>query len=220
MNAVQIPSPLPYLAEIPDPREYLKTEHEWEDLMLMSLMALGSGRTNILAIAQWIEDERKYLLNTLKIRNRYGERKLPAQATVYRFFWFLDAELEAMSAAMLAWGRDVLRAVGREETLAVAADGKHLRGTRRGWKGEEALVFLSALVQGLGLSLGGTAVTTTEAQAAEGLLMRLARMEELGVDWLITGDAGLTSKALAQKAVEQKGATSSRSRTTRKTSNT
>jgi hypothetical protein len=102
----------------------------------------------------------------------------------------------------------------------VAADGKHLRGTRRGWKGEEALVFLSALVQGLGLSLGGTAVTTTEAQAAEGLLMRLARMEELGVDWLITGDAGLTSKALAQKAVEQKGATSSRSRTTRKTSNT
>ncbi len=51
MNAVQIPSPLPYLAEIPDPREYLKTVHKWEDLMLMSLMALGSGRTNILAIA-------------------------------------------------------------------------------------------------------------------------------------------------------------------------
>jgi hypothetical protein len=139
----------------------------------------------------------------LKIRNRYGERKLPAQATVYRFFWFLDAELEAMSAAMLAWGRDVLRAVGREETLAVAADGKHLRGTRRGRKGEEALV------QGLGLSLGGTAVTTTEAQAAEGLLVRLARMEELGVDWLITADAGLTSKALAQKAVEQNSTASS-----------
>ncbi|MFC6920286.1 transposase family protein, partial [Meiothermus taiwanensis] len=77
---------MPYLAEIPDPREYLKTEHEWENLMLISLMALGSGRTNILAIAHWIRDQEKYLLNTLKLRNRFGQRKLPAQATMYRFF--------------------------------------------------------------------------------------------------------------------------------------
>lgn len=219
MDAVQIPSPLPYLAEIPDPREYLKTEHEWEDLMLMCLMALGSGRKNILAIAQWIEDEQQYLLNQLKIRNRYGERKLPAQATVYRFFWFLDSELEAMSEVMLAWGRDVLKALGREEALAVATDGKHLRGTRRGRKGEEALVFLSALVQGLGLSLGSAAVTSTEAKAAEGLLVRLVQMNDLGVDWLITGDAGVGNKTLAQKVIEQKGATSSWSKTTKKTSN-
>lgn len=180
---------MPYLAEIPDPREYLKIEHDWEDLMLMCLMALGSGRTNILAIAQWIQDEEKYLLNTLKIRNRYGQRRLTAQATVYRFFWFLDTELEAMSEAMLSWGKNVLKAVGREESLAVATDGKHLRGTRRGRKGEAALVFLSALVQGLGLSLGSSSVTNTEAKAVEGLLVR---MEGLGVevDWLITGDAG------------------------------
>lgn len=216
MKYIEIPSPLEYLSEIPDPREYLKTAHEWEDLMLMSLMALGSGRTNILAIAQWIVDEEKYLLDVLKIRNRFNQRRLPAQATVYRFFWFLDDELEAVSRAMLDWGRAVLGALGREETLEVASDGKHLRGTRRGRKGEEALVFLSALVQGLGLSLGSTAVTTTEAKAAEGLLVR---MGDLGVPWLITGDAGVTNKTLAAQVVEQKGATSSWSRIIRKTLN-
>lgn len=102
MNPTQIPSPLPYLAEIPDPREYLKTEHEWENLMLICLMALGSGRTNILAIAHWIRDQEKYLLNTLKLRNRFGQRKLPAQATMYRFFWFLDVQLAALQEVMLA----------------------------------------------------------------------------------------------------------------------
>ncbi|MCS7080473.1 MAG: transposase family protein [Meiothermus sp.] len=214
MNPTQIPSPLPYLAEIPDPREYLKTEHEWENLMLISLMALGSGRTNILAIAHWIRDQEKYLLNTLKLRNRFGQRKLPAQATMYRFFWFLDGQLAALQEAMLAWAQDVLRALGREEALAIATDGKHLRGTRRGRKGEAALVFLSTLVQGLGLSLGSTAVTTSEAKAAEGWLVR---MSDLGVDWLITGDAGVMSPTLAQQVVAQKGATSSRSRVTRKT---
>jgi len=114
MKYARIPSPLEYLSEVPDPREYLKTAHEWEDLMLMSLMALGSGRTNILAMAQWIEDEEPYRLEGLKIRNRYGQRRRPAQARVYRFFWFLDSELAAVSTAMLEWGRDVLRALGEK----------------------------------------------------------------------------------------------------------
>lgn len=51
-------------------------------------------------------------------------------------------------------------------------------GTRRGRKGEEALVFLSAWVQCLGLSLGSAAVRTSEAKAAEGLRVR---MGDLGI---------------------------------------
>lgn len=50
-------------------------------------MALGSGRTSTLAIAQWAQNHRAYLLNRLKLHNRYGEARLPAQATFYRFFW-------------------------------------------------------------------------------------------------------------------------------------
>lgn len=70
------------------------------------MLALGSGRTNILAIAQWAQDERSYLLNRLKLRNRYGEAKLPAQATFYRFFWSLSEQLGALQEALLAWARE------------------------------------------------------------------------------------------------------------------
>lgn len=68
-------------------------------------------------------------------------------------------------------------------------------------RGEEALVFLSALVQGLGLSLGSQAVSSGEAAAAQGLLVR---MEGLGVDWVLTGDAALCTQEVAA-VVEQKG---------------
>jgi hypothetical protein len=62
--------------------------------------------------------------------------------------------------------------------------------------GEEALVFLSALVQGLGLCLGSKVVFSSQAAAAQGLLVR---MEGLG------GDAALCTQALAARVVGQKG---------------
>lgn len=202
MKAISIPSPLPYLAQIPDPREYLKTQHRWQDLLLICLMAVGSGRHNILAISQWVKDQRRFLLNEVHIRTRWGERKLPAQATLYRFFWFLSEQLEPSQEALLSWAQAVWQALGREGPLPIAADGKHLRGTRRVRRGEEALVFLSALVQGLGLSLGSQAVSSGEAAAAQGLLVR---MEGLGVDWVLTGDAALCTQEVAAAVVEQKG---------------
>lgn len=213
MEPVSIPSPLPYLAQIPDPREYLKTQHRWQDLLLIGLMAVGSGRHNILAISQWVQDQRHFLLNEVQIRTRRGERKLPAQATLYRFFWFLSEQLEPLQKALLSWAQEVLQALGNNgnEPLRVAVDGKHLRGTRRGRRGEEALVFLSALVQGLGLSLGSRMGAEGEARAVEGLLVRI---EGLGVDWVLTGDAGLCTQEVAAGVVEKRGLTSWRSRTT------
>ncbi|KIQ53656.1 hypothetical protein SY28_12765 [Meiothermus taiwanensis] len=66
-----------------------------------------------------------------------------------------------------------------------------MQGTLRGGKGEAALLFLSALIQGLGLSLGSTVVTTRKAKATEGWLVW---MSDLGVDWLITGDAEVMAR--------------------------
>lgn len=217
MKAVSIPSPLPYLAQIPDPREYLKTQHRWQDLLLICLMAVGSGRHNILAISQWVKDQRRFLLNEVHIRTRRGERKLPAQATLYRFFWFLSEHLEPLQKALLSWAQEVLKALGKEgdEPLRVAVDGKHLRGTRRIRRGEEALVFLSALVQGLGLSLGSQGVVAGEAAAAQGWVVR---MEGLGVDWVLTEDAALCTQEVAAAVVAQKGGICSASKRTRRSS--
>jgi len=110
MKAVSIPSPLPYLAQIPDPREYLKTQHRWQDLLLICLLAVGSGRHNILAISQWVKDQRRFLLNEVHI-----ERKLPAQATLYRFF----EHLEPLQKALLSWAQEVRKALGKGAGLFV-----------------------------------------------------------------------------------------------------
>lgn len=211
MRSVSIPSPLPYLTQIPDPREYLRTQHRWQDLLLICLLAVGSGRHNILAISQWVKDQRRFLLNVVRIRTRRGERRLPAQATLYRFLEALSEQSEPLEAALLSWAREVWRALGQGGPLPIAADGKHLRATRRVRQGAEALVFLSALVQGLGLSLGSRAVVDSEAQAVEGLIVR---MEGLEVDWVLTGDAGLCTQDVAARVVEKKGLTSWRSRRT------
>jgi len=89
--------------------------------------------------------------------------------------WALDDPLR--DGAGSVHQEDVLKALGHPTPLVIAMDGKHLRGTRSGVfslsgakggrKGEEALVFLSALVQGLGLSLGSLPVEGSEGQTAQ-----------------------------------------------------
>jgi hypothetical protein len=53
----RIPSPIPYLMQVPDLRAH-NTTYDWRMLFMLVLMSLGSKRTNILAIAQWMEDQR------------------------------------------------------------------------------------------------------------------------------------------------------------------
>lgn len=113
--------------------------------------------------------------------------------------WALDESLRDGAGSVHL--EDVLKALGQTTPLVIAMDGKHLRGTRRGRKGEEALVFLSALIQGLGLSLGSLPVEGSEGQTTQ---VALVRMEGLAVDWVMTTDAGLTSQALAKAVVASK----------------
>jgi len=47
----RIPSPIPYLMQVPDLRAH-NTTYDWRMLFMPVLMGLGSGRTNVLAIAQ------------------------------------------------------------------------------------------------------------------------------------------------------------------------
>ena len=46
----RIPSPIPYLMQVPDLRAH--NTYDWRMLFMPVLMSLGSGRTNVLAIAQ------------------------------------------------------------------------------------------------------------------------------------------------------------------------
>jgi hypothetical protein len=47
----RIPSPIPYLMQVPDLRAH-NTTYDWRVLFMLVLMALGSGRTNVLAVGR------------------------------------------------------------------------------------------------------------------------------------------------------------------------
>jgi len=105
----RIPSPIPYLMQVPDLRAH-NTTYDRRMLFMPVLMGLGSGRANVLAIAQWIEDQRDWLL-ALGFGRRKTATAPPARATIYRFIW----ALEQQAVALQLWARDVLQAPGQPQ---------------------------------------------------------------------------------------------------------
>lgn len=209
----RIPSPIPYLMQVPDLRAH-NTTYDWRMLFMLVLMALGSGRTNILAIAQWIEDQRDWLL-ALGFGRRKTGTALPAQATIYRFLWALEQQAVALEKALQLWARDVLRGLGQhpeEGLLEVSLDGKHLKGSARGGTGDKAIVLVSAY-----LSLLQSKAAGDEAGAGRCLMMEVgADLAEAKIPWVLTGDAAYTEAHTAKVVLQKGGTTSSISRTIRR----
>ncbi|WP_170148353.1 transposase family protein [Meiothermus hypogaeus] len=206
--------------EVPDLRAHNR-RYDWRMLFMLVLMGLGSGRTNILAIAQWIEDQRDWLLVLGFGRGKTG-RALPAQATLYRFFWALEKEVEALERALQAWAKDVLKVLDQDGglkglgLLEISLDGKHLKGSARGGVGDKAIVLVSAYLSRLGLSLLQSEAVGDEAVAGQQLMMQLeADLSEIGIPWVWTGDAAHTESQTAKAILQKGGTTSSRSRITR-----
>lgn len=222
-EAKGIPSPIPYLMEVPDLRAHNST-YDWRMLFMLVLMGLGSGRTNVLAIAQWIEDQRDWLL-VMGFGRRKTGTALPAQATIYRFLWALEKEEAAVEKALKAWAKGVLTSLGRSDRLKelglleVSLDGKYLKGSARGGVGDKAIVLVSAYLGQLGLSLLQSKSSGDEAVAGRQLIMELgADLAEggIGIPWVLTGDAAHTETQTAKAILEKGATTSSRSRTTRR----
>lgn len=200
---VKLPSPLPYLASLPDQRES-NSRYEWETLFVFMLLALGSGCKNILAIAQWIADQERWLLKQ-GLTTRTGQKAVPRQATVYRFFWQLEDEIEAFEKAFSRWAVAVLTTVHPEKRVTLNTDGKMLRGTKRQGKGERAVLLVSAYLEELGLTLCQKRASGDEATSAKDLI---AQFETLlpDVQWCLTGDAALTEKPVANLIAKKKRA--------------
>lgn len=204
-KALTVPSALPYLTRIPDPRQKNKREHRWENLWLLVLLGVACRCENILALAQWCEAQRDWLLGKVKIRAINGDGSLPKQASLYRFLWHLDAHSDELEDALHEWGKAVLKARGQTKSLSISLDGKYLRGSRRVCKGERALLLLSAFVQELGFTLWQEEVNTSEDDSAVRCVAELEGLK--GINWLITGDAGIASAKVGNEVVAKKGAT-------------
>lgn len=185
-----------------DNRQEARCDYSFEMLLKLVLMAIGAGSQNILAVSHWIQDRQETLF-ALGFCDRHGRRRLPAQATIYRFFWMLEKRIESLERALQAWATEVLRECrSAGEAIGVGVDGKELRGSKRSRKGEKAVALLSCFVQGWGLTLRQGRVRGDEATAASRLLAQLG-LE--GLPWVFTGDAAYTERAVVETVLAKQG---------------
>jgi hypothetical protein len=200
-----IPSPIPFLAQLPDPRNPDRIKHTLDTFWKIILTALSTGCSNILEIAEWIQDNQQILLDELEIRTVDDQATLPSQASIYRFLWMVELQLEAFEQLLLNWLKLVLNKLDlTQEFIGVNLDGKYLLGTKRNRAGERSFVLLGAFINVLGIMLTQTTVTGTESQTAKNLIPILKTMFSTG-SWVVTMDAGVTEQDLAKKVVKAGG---------------
>jgi predicted transposase YbfD/YdcC len=113
-------------------------------------------------------------------------------ATLHRVFRTLD--VAALERALAGWLQ-----TGFPAQQGLALDGKTLRGSRD--ESGDAVALLAAFAQTVGVAIGQQSIShSDEVQAA------LALLQSLDLHgWVVTGDARLTQKPLAEAVIEQGG---------------
>lgn len=197
-----IASPLPYIMKVTDQRVTGRCEYSFETLTKLALLAMLAKPENILALSQWLQDQAQSLYD-LGFRTIRGAKRLPSQATMYRYFWCLEENITALEHHLKRWAQTVIRQTRQAgQPLAIAFDGKHIKGSKRVRQGEKAKQLMSAYVQELGLSLGHIEVTKSEPAAAKTLLASIG-LE--GIPWVFTGDAAFAERPVIDTVVQQQG---------------
>lgn len=188
-------SPLPFLTQIPDWRDHKRNTYPWNALWVIVLVGLMAGPENILALSQWIQLQRDELTQCLKLQD------VPRQATIYRFFWKLDAHLLQLKVALLAWVKQQCPEM-QDQIAVLAGDGKVLKGSAR--ESQSALSFLSVFFHQLSLTVTQVAQEGRhEAKAIQDLLADLNTL--FGESWLLTLDAAYTEQELTSKVIAAGG---------------
>jgi hypothetical protein len=163
----KMPSPLDYVVKTLDERKEERCDYSFEMLTKLVLMAIGAKTENVLAASHWIHDHHEALF-ALGFRDRHERQRLPSQATLYRFLWLLEANIEKLERSLQHWAADVLKVCHQPgELLRLSVDGKQVGGSKRSQRGETALQLLSCLVHGLGLTLRQQRVRGKKRQQPE-----------------------------------------------------
>lgn len=188
--------PIPFLAQIPDWRDPSRIQYDWESLWTLLLIGLLAAPENIQALSQWLQNQRQELTQLLPLS------KIPAQATLYRFFWWLEDHLDDLQHALQQWVQAVYPALNSDQLVQLAVDGKVLKGSKR--PGERALSFLSVFLHELSLTVLQVPLTERhEGRVLDDLLPVLQRM--FGEAWSLTLDAAYTEARLTQRIITHGG---------------
>jgi hypothetical protein len=196
--AVECPSLLSVLAEVPDPRGRRGKRHPLAATLALAVAATLCGYRSYGAIAEWGRNYGPALLVALG----FTRPRSPCAAALFLLFRRLDRE--RLEVALGRWAEAVLATVppreGALEPLAI--DGKTVRGAKK--QGALNVHLLSVLAHRLGLTLAQHAVPdhTNEITAIQTVLEGLILKGRV-----VTVDALLCQREIAQTIVEKGGTT-------------
>ena len=185
------------LMSVEDRRKRRGRRHDQTSILAVAICALLCGARSYVAIAQWAELCSQNLLKRLGCRRdgKSGRYVAPSEPTIRRVLQTIDAE--QIDQAISSW----LSRLAKEDSEAVAIDGKTLRGARR--SDGRQVHLLSAFVHGSGVTLGQRAVSEKSNEIPAAPLL-LAPLDLAGKT--VTADALHTQRELASFLVEQKQA--------------
>jgi hypothetical protein len=187
------------LAEVEDPRKARGKRHPLAAILALSVAATLCGAQGYGAIAEWGRNHGAALARALG----FTREKTPCAGTLHYLFQRLDRQ--ALERVLSAWAETILASLppskGSWEALAI--DGKTLRGSKQ--QGALEVHLVSVLSHRLGLTLYQQAVS--EKSNEIGVLPQV--LSALVLDGrVITADAMLCQREIAQQIVERGGTTS------------
>ena len=196
---------LDVLAEVPDFRSPLGKRYSLRAIPALACAATLCGYKSYGAMAQWGKNYGPEFAEALG----FAQGKTPAVGTLHAVLSGLDKQV--LEKKLAQWAQCVLQHLPpsashqskSSQSKAIALDGKTLRGSQG--QGACDVHLLSAVSHGLGLTLFQEAVSdkTNEITAAQ-IVLRALFLEGR----VVTMDALLTQKAIAQTIVDKGGASS------------
>lgn len=192
------------LAEVPDFRRAEGKRHPLPAILALACAATLCSYRSYGAMVEWSHHYGAELAALLGFKNG----KTPCVGTLHTVLSRLDHQ--ALDKALGRWAQEVVAVLNTSTSLAspanvVAIDGKTLRGSAR--QGAPDTHLLAALSPVLGLTLHQQAVPdkSNEITAVQEVLKSLVLEGRV-----VTVDALLTQREVAQTILEKKGTTSCR----------
>ena len=176
------------LSDVPDHRDARGVRHSLNAILAATVLAVLSGARGPRAIAQWARQHAKGMGPLL------GFTRRPPAHTTYHYF-FLDMDVAAFESALSRW----LFQEGME-TVAIAIDGKTLRGSKDGETPGMHLLTAYCPAKAITLAHMPVGVKTNEAKAI------LTMLKVLPIEGkTLTMDAMFTQREICQTIVDKGG---------------
>jgi predicted transposase YbfD/YdcC len=195
MDQLQYSKLIDALRHVPDPRHARGKQLEWTMILGVIACALLCQQRSIVAIADWVQHHRAFLLATFHpVRQR-----LPSEATIRRALRAVNVVALEQHVAALRPDAGPQPTSDLDSVHGYAVDGKYVRGAGM----HDHPTLLVSLVQHTSAQVLGQTAVPDKRHESHGVAEVLTGQALQGM--VITLDAGLTHPTLATQIVSQGG---------------